>query len=83
MTTFYRNRLTVTQTLKVYRPETSAELVELLLKDSKGGTPYVSVQGIVGILLGVQREDGSGRSFNVNLKPVGEDVRTVYVRFAS
>jgi len=43
------------------------------------GCKVVTLGGLTGVVLGIGREDGSGSSFNVNLK-TAHGVRTVYVR---
>lgn len=44
------------------------------------GTTLVTIKGVRGYLQSVQREDGSGRSFNVTLMLGDGTKKTVYVR---
>jgi hypothetical protein len=55
---------------------TKHKLTELLF--SRHGSP-VTIKGVTGILQGIQREDGSGRSFIVRLLTT-TGVKTVYVK---
>ena len=44
--------------------------------------PMILIQGRVGLLQSVQRENGSGKAFNVTLMPVQSDVmQSVFIRF--
>lgn len=56
---------------------TEQELAALLFQ---AGTATVSVGNAQGILQGVTREDGSGRSFLLRILCAGNEQKTVYVR---
>ena len=57
--------------------KTKADLFEVL---GMAGTQNVSVNGVVGILWGVEREDGSGNSFIVRLLGHDNKIDAVYFR---
>ena len=65
------------RTISVLVVETKADLLEAL---GLAGTQYVSVNGEVGILQSVEREDGSGNCFNVTLLGYGNKTNTVFFR---
>lgn len=56
----------------------SREMLFLLL--TAKGPVVATVAGVKGIVLSVEREDGSGRAFNVTLRTADGMLRTVFVR---
>lgn len=63
--------------ITVNRITTKASLLEMLGCKNK----WVIINGIVGILQSIQREDGSGNCFNVGITLDGGTSQTVFVRF--
>lgn len=56
-------------------------LFSLLAHQGSEESRILSTQGPVsGIVLGIDREDGSGRCFNVRLRLPGGVIQTVFVR---
>jgi hypothetical protein len=43
-------------------------------------TPHITLNGVAGILTSVQREDGSGDSFNVSIRTPNGQIRTIHIR---
>lgn len=57
------------------------ELMKLLFADTKENPPYVGIPGGgCGILVAVEREDGSGHCFNVTVLVSTGNRKTFFVR---